>query len=102
MSSAKFTRYAGTLIFLWGVSAMAGFFVSGMHGNDALRAIFMRALVWWVYVCVACGGYMALVGIYHTLLAVFGLDGEPGLFSGAPRTGPLSGPTQPEPPADTH
>ena len=40
----------------------------------------------------AAGIYMAAVGIYHTVLAALGLDGEPGIFSSGGRSGPLSGP----------
>ncbi len=93
----KFTRYLGTFIFLWGVTAMMGFFIARTGGHLALGHAFQRALVAWIWVVVAAGGYMAAVGVYHTALAVLGLDGEPGLFSRGARTGPLSGETEPVP-----
>jgi hypothetical protein len=87
----KLSRYGGTLLFLWGVASMAGFFIARTDGDVELGRIFQKSLIYWVYVCLVAGGYMAAVGLYHTFLAVFGLDGEPGLFSRGKRTGPLSG-----------
>jgi len=37
---------------------------------------------------------MAAVGLYHTILAALGLDGEPGIFSRGGRSGPFSGPPE--------
>ncbi len=88
----KLSRYAGTAIFLWGLAAMMGFFIARTGGHAAAAHVFQKALMGWVYVVLVAGGYMAAVGIYHTFLAVFGLDGEPGLFSRGRRTGPLSEP----------
>ncbi len=88
----KLSRYAGTVIFLWGILAMMGFFIARTGGHAGAAHAFQKLLMGWVYVVLVAGGYMAAVGIYHTFLAVFGLDGEPGLFSRGRRTGPLSGP----------
>ena len=96
----------GTIFLVLGVSLMCAFWWARSTGHGDLGLLFGKGLRYLMYGMLVCVGYMALVGAYHTILAVFGLDGEPGLFSSGKRTeGPLSGPdpnpNQP-PPNDEH
>lgn len=95
MSLQKFSRYAGTLIFLWGIVAMGGFFIARTNGNPELGLRFQKALVWWVYLCLAAGGFMALVGAYYTLRAFVGGGG--GADEAAPPDAPAGESKPPTP-----
>ena len=96
----KLSRYAGTLAFLWGVISMAGFFITRIGGDVVTGLLWQKSLIYWAYVMLISLGYMAAGGIYHTILAVLGLDGEPGLLTDGKRSGPLSGePEAPQPPS---
>lgn len=99
MTGSKFTRVVGTLFFLAGMVFLIGFWWARSTGRSETGLLFGRALQYTMYALIACAAYMGLVGVYHTILAVFGLDGEPGIFSSGKRTGPLSGPQADGPPA---
>jgi hypothetical protein len=100
MGGGKLTRLVGTIFLVAGVSLMCAFWWARSTGHGDLGVFFGKGLRYLMYGMLVCVGYMALVGAYHTFLAVFGLDGEPGLFSGGARSeGPLSGAPSTEPPA---
>jgi hypothetical protein len=91
MGQGKFSRYVGTLLFFVAITCMIGFWWSRTSGSDTFL-YWAQGLKWTLILLVACAGYMAFVGLYHTILAALGLDGEPGIFSNGGRSGPLSGP----------
>ena len=91
MGQGKFSRYVGTLLFISAITCMIGFWWA--RTTDSPTWIYWaNGAKWTLITLVACAGYMASVGIYHTILAALGLDGEPGLFSNGGRSGPFSGP----------
>ncbi len=91
MGGGKLTRLVGTLFLVFGVTLMCAFWWARSTGHGELGVFFGKGLRYLMYAMLACVAYMGLVGAYHTFLAVFGLDGEPGLFSSGRRTGPMSG-----------
>ena len=91
MGQSKFSRYVGTLLFTAAITSMIGFWWSRTTGSESWL-IWATALKWTLLTLAGCAVYMAAVGIYHTVLAALGLDGEPGLFSSGGRSGPFSGP----------
>jgi hypothetical protein len=94
--NSKITRYLGTLLFVAAMTFMIGFWWARSTGaSDATSLFMMKGLAYTLYTMTACAAFMAIVGAYHTVLALLGLDGEPGLLSGGERTGPLSGATDP-------
>jgi hypothetical protein len=95
MGGGKLTRMVGSLFLVFGVSLMCGFWWARTTGHGDLGLFFGKGLLYLMYGMIVCVGYMAIVGAYHTFLAIFGLDGEPGLFSSGKRTeGPLSSPDE--------
>jgi hypothetical protein len=91
MGQGKLSRYVGTLLFTLAIAFMIGFWWSRTSNSDTFY-FWATGLKWTLLTLVGCACYMAGVGIYHTLLAALGLDGEPGIFSKGHRSGPLSGP----------
>ncbi|MGQ0507624.1 MAG: hypothetical protein ACT4TC_20165 [Myxococcaceae bacterium] len=90
-SQGKASRYVGTFLFTSALTCMIGFWWARTTGSDTFM-FWAHGLKWSLIALVACALYMAGVGIYHTLLAALGLDGEPGIFSSGGRSGPFSGP----------
>lgn len=96
MGQSKLSRYLGTFLFFAAIVCMIGFWWSRTSGSEAW--LYWAKGLKWTLICLAVAGcYMAAVGLYHTLLAALGLDGEPGIFSKGARSGPFSGP-----PVDAH
>ncbi len=91
MGQSKLSRYVGTLLFTLAISCMIGFWWSRTNGSDTFL-LWATGLKWTLIALGGCALYMAAVGIYHTILAALGLDGEPGIFSRGGRSGPFSGP----------
>jgi len=91
MGQGKLSRYVGTALFFAAITSMIGFWWARTSGSDSWM-FWAQGLKWTLIALVACAIYMAGVGIYHTVLAALGLDGEPGLFSDGGRSGPFSGP----------
>src|SRR5260370_17287571 len=69
---------------------MFGFWWARTSGSESWL-IWATGLKWTLITLALCAGYMAAVGLYHTILAALGLDGQPGIFSKGARTGPFSG-----------
>jgi hypothetical protein len=90
-NNGKLSRYFGTLLFVSAMVNMIGFMWGRTTNHGDLGLKFGIGLKYTMYVMVACAGYMAFVGIYHTFLAVMGWDGQPGIFSKGARSGPFSG-----------
>jgi hypothetical protein len=97
MGQSKLSRYLGTFLFTAAIICMIGFWWSRTSGNDGSFYFWATALKWTLISLAVMGGYMAAVGLYHTILAALGLDGEPGILSKGQRSGPFSGP-----PVDAH
>jgi hypothetical protein len=91
MGQSKLSRYLGTFLFSAAIACMIGFWWSRTSGSETFL-FWGKALKWTLIALVVMGGYMAAVGLYHTILAALGLDGEPGIFSRGQRSGPFSGP----------
>ncbi|MFZ5469378.1 MAG: hypothetical protein ACOZIN_08070 [Myxococcota bacterium] len=91
MGQGKLSRYAGTFLFFAAIVCMIGFWWARTSGSDSFL-YWATGLKWTLITLAACACYMAGVGLYHTLLAALGLDGEPGIFSRGGRSGPFSGP----------
>jgi hypothetical protein len=91
MGSGKFSRYVGTVLFFAAMICMVGFVNARTHGSEHY-VLWGTALKWVLLTLAGCAAYMAAVGLYHTILAALGLDGEPGIFSSGGRSGPFSGP----------
>jgi hypothetical protein len=91
MGQGKLSRYVGTALFFAAITCMIGFVWARTSGSDSFL-LWGQALKWVMITLVVSAGYMAAVGLYHTLLAALGLDGEPGIFSKGARSGPFSGP----------
>jgi len=91
MGQSKLSRYLGMLLFTAAIVGMVGFWWARTSGSDS-ALFWMQELKWTLIALAAMGGYMAAVGLYHTILAALGLDGEPGIFSDGGRSGPFSGP----------
>lgn len=98
MGQSKLSRYVGTFLSFGVIVSMIGFWSTRISGNSQWFFVWAQALKWSLITLVACAGYMAAVGIYHTVLAALGLDGQPGLFSRGARSGPFSGVPEPGPP----
>jgi hypothetical protein len=90
MGQGKLSRYLGTLLFVAAISCMIGFWWARTSGSDAWL-LWAQGLKWTLIVMAVCAAYMAGVGLYHTILAALGLDGQPGIFSSGGRSGPFSG-----------
>jgi hypothetical protein len=101
MGQSKLSRYVGTFLFAAAITCMIGFWWSRTAGSDSW-VIWARGLIGTLIVLGVCIAYMAAVGLYHTALAVLGLDGEPGIFSKGARSGPLSGPPPARRPTTDH
>ena len=91
MGQSKLSRYVGTFLFAAAITCMIGFWWSRTSGSDTW--LFWALGAKWTLIALGiCIAYMAAVGLYHTVLAALGLDGEPGIFSRGARSGPFSGP----------
>jgi len=90
MGQSKISRYIGTLLFAIAITCMLGFWWARTSGSESWL-IWATGLKWTLITLALCAGYMAAVGLYHTILAALGLDGQPGIFSKGARTGPFSG-----------
>jgi hypothetical protein len=91
----KFLRSAAALLTVATLTCLIGFAAAGGPGRAGSRP--------WMYGLVICfavmglaAAYMAFVGVYHTILAVFGWDGGPGIL----RKNPNYVPGSDEPQAD--
>ena|GEM_PF-3721104 len=60
------------------IVATAGFFLARSYESEKWIAIMAPTLKYSLYSIVACCIYAGLVGVYHTILSVFGLDEEKG------------------------
>src|SRR5712664_3977898 len=78
MGQSKISRYIGTLLFASAISCMLGFWWARTSGSESW-VIWARGLKWTLIILALCAGYMAAVGLYHTIL------------SARARTGPFSG-----------
>jgi hypothetical protein len=97
MGSGKLSRYVGTFLFTAAITCMVGFWWARTSGSDTFL-LWATGLKWTLITLAGCAVYMAGVGLYHTILAALGLDGQPGIFSKGERTGPFSGAPMPPPP----
>ncbi len=95
MGQGKLSRYLGTFLFVAAISCMIGFWWARTSGSDSWL-LWAQGLKWTLIVMAVCAAYMAGVGLYHTILAALGLDGQPGIFSSGGRSGPFSGPPEAE------
>ncbi len=84
----KFLRSAAALLTVATLTCLVGFAASGGPGRAARP---------WMYGLIACFAvmglaaiYMAAVGVYHTILALFGWDGGPGILRKNPHYVPGS------------
>lgn len=93
MGRSKLSRYVGMFLFAAVITGMIGFWWSRTSGSSSWR-FWAHGLAATLIVVAACAAYMAAVGLYHTALAVLGLDGQPGIFSRGARSGPFSGPPE--------
>jgi hypothetical protein len=91
MGQGKLTRYLLTILFVSAIACMVGFWWA-RSADSASWKFWALGLKWTLITLAACGAYMAFVGIYHTVLAALGLDGQPALFSKGERSGPISSP----------
>jgi hypothetical protein len=96
MGQSKLSRYLGMSLFASAITCMIGFWWSRTSGSDTFL-LWAGGLKWTLIALAVMAAYMAAVGLYHTILAALGLDGEPGIFSRGERSGPFSGP-----PVDAH
>ena len=76
MGQSKLSRYLGTLLFTAAIVCMIGFWWSRTAGSESWLA-WAQTLKWTLIALSVMGGYMAAVGLYHTILAALGLDGQP-------------------------
>ena len=83
----KFVRYAGSAIFVSAMVCLVGFCHGRTSGDFAQARAFGTGLEWTLYAAGVCMAYMAAVGVYHTILAITGLDGGPGVV-GRVKEGP--------------
>ena len=84
----KFLRTAAAVLTVATLACLVGFAASGGPGRGGRP---------WMYGLLICFGvmalaaaYMAFVGIYHTILALFGWDGGPGMIRKNPNYVPGS------------
>jgi hypothetical protein len=91
MGQSKLSRYLGLFLFTAAIACMIGFWWSRSTGSERWM-MWAVGLKWTLIALAITAAYMAAVGLYHTVLAALGLDGEPGLFSSGERSGPFSGP----------
>src|SRR5947209_5934340 len=75
----KFLRYGAALLTVAVLGCLAGFAIAGGPGRPGSRPFMYGMLVCFGVMALAAA-YMAAVGAYHTFLAVFGLDGGPGIL----------------------
>jgi hypothetical protein len=94
VGQSKITRYGGMFLFSVAITCMVGFWWARTSGSSTWM-FWAQALKWTLLTLAACAAYMAVVGLYHTILAALGLDGQPGIFSRGARSGPFSGPPEP-------
>lgn len=87
----KLLRTAATLVTVAVLVCLVGFVHSRVSGGPAEAA---RPWMYGLLVCFGAmglaAGYMAAVGAYHTILALFGWDGGPGILRKNPHYVPGS------------
>lgn len=83
----KFVRSAGSVIFVSAMVCLVGFCHGRTQGDLEQARTFGTGLTWTLYAAGVCMAYMAAVGVYHTVLAITGLDGGPGVV-GRVKEGP--------------
>jgi hypothetical protein len=72
-------RFISTIVALIAFVALAsagGYVLSRWYEWYAIADITMVSLKWSLYAVVGCAAYACLVGVYHTILSVTGLDEE--------------------------
>jgi hypothetical protein len=67
-----------SLVGLVTIISTAGFFLARSYQSDTWIAIMTPALKYSLYTIVGCCAYAGLVGLYHTVLSVTGLDESKG------------------------
>jgi hypothetical protein len=77
----KVLRYGALVLTVAVLTCLVGFVHSRVSGGPAESARgWMVGLLVCFGVMAAAALYMALVGLYHTILALFGWDGGPGIL----------------------
>ena len=72
----RFISLTVALIALVALISSGAFVMARWYEMDTLVQITLVSLKWSLYIVAACCGYAILVGIYHTILSVTGLDEE--------------------------
>jgi hypothetical protein len=72
----RFISYTVTLIAFIALCSAGGYVLSRWYEWDPGAIVSMYALKWSLYIVVGCCAYAGLVGIYHTILSITGLDEE--------------------------
>lgn len=72
----RFISYTVALIAIIALFSSGGYVLGRWYEMDGLATVSMFALKYSLYAVAACCGYALLVGIYHTILSVTGLDEE--------------------------
>jgi hypothetical protein len=85
----KILRYGAMLLTIAVLTCLIGFAVAGGPGRPGARPWMIGMLVCFGVMALAAA-YMALVGAYHTFLALFGLDGGPDILRKNPHYVPGS------------
>src|SRR5437868_15296503 len=75
----KLLRSAAALLTVATLTCLIGFAAVGGPGRESSRP-WMVGLVICFAVMGLAAAYMAFVGLYHTILALFGWDGGPGII----------------------
>jgi hypothetical protein len=87
----KFLRTGAALLTVGVLACLVGFVHARVSGGPAENA---RPWMYGLLVCFGimalAAGYMAAVGAYHTVLALFGWDGGPGILRKNPNYVPGS------------
>jgi hypothetical protein len=87
----KFLRTGAALLTVAVLVCLVGFVHSRVSGGPAEAARpWMYGLLFCFAVMALAAGYMAAVGAYHTVLALFGWDGGPGILRKNPHYVPGS------------
>lgn len=72
----RFISYAVTLIAVIALFSSGGYVLGRWYENDPVATTSMYALKYSLYAIAVCAAYAILVGVYHTILSVTGLDEE--------------------------
>lgn len=90
MLARKIVTYSLTVLALGTLVCLFGMVHSFASHDGEERIRFMTGMKWCFFAMAACAVYMAAVGGYHTFLALFGLDGGPGVLRKNPHYVPGS------------